>query len=428
MVSLQIISKVLATKDLSIIKDNMLTEEFFVGYEDEYNYILQHEKEYGTVPDEATFLSKFDLDLVEVTESDRYLVDAIREEYLYHQSVPIIQKAAELLKDDANVATEYMLNAVRELQPNYGIEGVDIISQADIRRDEYLKRKEKPDEYFFTTGFPELDDVVHGWQRGEELVVILARTNQAKSWVLEKSATHIWQLGYNVGYISLEMSPNSIGYRFDTLHKGFSNTDLVWGKDGIDDNKYNSYIQELQDIKNKFIVAGADDFDRRITVTKLKNFVTQHNLDLLAIDGITYLADERMERNDNKSAQLTHISEDLMNLSIELKIPVLVVAQANRGGVVTDDEGTPEVEHIRDSDGIAYNASKILAMRLKDRVLTMEVKKQRNGIVGKKLKYQLDINVGEFNFIGSSEEVKPTTSRKERATRQPKEQSVEDVF
>ena len=60
-----------------------------------------------------------------------------------------------------------------------------------------------------------------------------------------------------------------------------------------------------------------------------------------------------------------------MNLSIELKIPILVVVQANRGGVVTDDEGTPEVEHIRDSDGIAHNASKILAMRLKDRVLTI---------------------------------------------------------
>lgn len=428
MVSLQILSKVLATKDLSIIEDNMLTEEFFVGYEEEYNYILQHKKEYGTIPDEATFLSKFDIDLVEVTESDRYLVETIQEEYLYHKSVPVIEKAALLLKTDANAAAEYMLNAMKDLQPNYGIQGVDIIHEADIRQREYLKRKEKPDSYFFTTGFQELDDIVHGWQRGEELVVILARTNQAKSWVLEKSSTHIWQLGYNVGYVSLEMSPNSIGYRFDTLYKNFSNTDLVWGKDGIDEQVYEDYINELKDNEYKFVVVGADDFNRQITVTKLKNFITQHKLDVLAIDGITYLSDERMERNDTKSTQLTHISEDLMNLSIELKIPILVVVQANRGGVVTDEEGTPDIEHIRDSDGIAHNASKILAMRLKDRVLTIEVKKQRNGMVGNKLKYQLDINVGEFNFMGGGDEVTSSTTRRERVTRKQEEQSVEDVF
>ena len=87
MVTLQIISKVLATQDLSIIEDNLLTEEYFVGYEQEYQYLIQHKKDYGNVPDKATFLSKFpDIDLVEVTESDRYLVDTVREEYLYYKS------------------------------------------------------------------------------------------------------------------------------------------------------------------------------------------------------------------------------------------------------------------------------------------------------------------------------------------------------
>ena len=86
MVALQIISKILATKDLSIIENNLLTEDYFVGYTDEYNYILSHNKEYGSVPDKATFLSKFDIELVDVTESDRYLVDTIREEYLYYKS------------------------------------------------------------------------------------------------------------------------------------------------------------------------------------------------------------------------------------------------------------------------------------------------------------------------------------------------------
>ena len=56
MVSLQIISKILATKDSSILEDNLLTRDFFVGYENEYDFLVQHEKEYGAVPDKATRL------------------------------------------------------------------------------------------------------------------------------------------------------------------------------------------------------------------------------------------------------------------------------------------------------------------------------------------------------------------------------------
>ena len=83
--------------------------------------------------------------------------------------------------------------------------------------EEYLERKNNSDRWFFTSGFPELDDIIHGIQRLEEFLVIVARTNQGKSWVLEKIVTHIWQLGFNVGYISPEMRASSIGFRFDTL-------------------------------------------------------------------------------------------------------------------------------------------------------------------------------------------------------------------
>ena len=203
MVSLQIISKILATKDSSILEDNLLTRDYFVGYENEYDFIIQHEKDYGDVPDKATFLSKFpDVELVEVAESDRYLVDTIREEYLYYKSVPVVQKIAELLKTDSNAAAEYMIHAVKELQPTYRLGGTDIISQAEERYKQFIDRKENQDEWFFTTGFEELDDLIHGIQREEELFVIFARTNQGKSWVLEKICTHVWELGFNIDSVS----------------------------------------------------------------------------------------------------------------------------------------------------------------------------------------------------------------------------------
>ena len=60
------------------------------------------------------------------------------------------------------------------------------------------------------------------------MVVLFARIGQGKSWILNKMLAHSWQIGYNVGLISPEMSAVKIGYRFDTLVNHFSNKNLVW--------------------------------------------------------------------------------------------------------------------------------------------------------------------------------------------------------
>lgn len=417
MVTLQIISKVLQTADNSIIEDNLLSEDYFVGYENEYNFIQDHIKQYGNVPDKATFLAEFpQLELVEVTESDRYLVDTVREEYLYYKSVPVIQEAANLLKTDSNAAAEYLLNAMKTLQPNYALGGIDIVAEADSRFTQFVERKDHQKEWFFTCGFQELDDIIHGMQRKDELFVIFARTNQGKSWILEKMCTHVWQTGFNVGYISPEMSASSVGYRFDTLHSHYSNSGLMWGKDDVDQDDYEAYIQGLRQAENKFVVATPLDFDKKITVTKIKNWIKQYKLDLVAVDGITYMTDERYKRGDNKTTSLTNISEDLMELSMEMGVPVLVVVQANRSGVVEKGgDETPDLESIRDSDGIAHNASKVISIHQKEHgVLNMTVKKQRFGAVGGKLTYHWDINTGEFEFIPTYDDVEDniTTERK----------------
>lgn len=430
MVALQIISKVLQTQDISLLEENQITRDYFPEYEEEIDFILKHYNDYGNVPDKATFIAQFpEFELVEVQESDRYLVDTIREEYLYYKSVPVVQQVAKLMKTDSNAAVEYMIQSMKDLQPNYSITGVDIIQDALNRYEQFTQVKEHQNEWFFTTGFEELDDLIHGIQRGEELFVLFARTNQGKSWVLEKICTHVWQLGFNVGYVSPEMSANSIGYRFDTLYNQFSNKGLMWGNEDTD--KYKDYIEKLKDNKHKFIVSTPMDFNRQITVSKLKQWVKKYKLDMIAIDGITYMSDERYKRGDNKTTSLTNISEDLMELSIELKIPVLVVVQANRNGVSAEDSNdVPELESIRDSDGIAHNASKVLSIKqTKEGTLTMQVKKQRFGAVGGKLIYQWGIDTGEFVNIPSYDDAQPKEVT-EKKVRKARAQFVdkEDVF
>ena len=72
MVQLQILNRVLDTKDMKLLVENNLTEEYFIEYPDEYAFIKNHFDTYGKVPDIETFMSNFqDFDRI-VTRSAHY--------------------------------------------------------------------------------------------------------------------------------------------------------------------------------------------------------------------------------------------------------------------------------------------------------------------------------------------------------------------
>lgn len=402
MVELQIISKVLSTGDMSIITDNNLSPDYFTEYEGEFTFIWEHYLKYKNVPDTETFVSNFsDIQLLDVSETDRYLVDTLREEHLYSKAVPVIKKAAQLLKGDANEFSRYLQTELVNLQPNYNIPYSDIIH--DRERFEVFKDKSlNKDKWFIPTGFPELDDIIGGWQCGEEFGVLFARTGNLKSWVLIKMVQHAWLMGKNPGFISPEMSGVKVGYRFDTMFANLSNSALMRGnQDSISIEDYENYMNDLDSKKGHLYVSTPMDFGNNITVSKLRNYIISNKIDMIAIDGITYLSDERGKRGDNKTTALTNISEDLMQLSCELKIPVIVVVQSNRGGVEKD---TPDLEDIRDSDGISHNATKVISLKHKDEYLIMCIKKNRDGRGGDKLNYLCNIDTGEFTFVAQVDE------------------------
>lgn len=231
MVVLQILNKVIKTSDIGLIIDNNLSREMFIEYEDEFDFIWNFYNEYGKVPDKETFLAKFNnFNLIDVAESDRFLIDQLSEEYLYFKTVPVVQKVAELLKTNSDDAVNYLLKEMPNLTALQRTEGIDIIEKSELRLLEYKKKMSGDNNSYISTGFEELDDIFKGFAKGEELVVLFARIGQGKSWILNKMLSHAWEVGCNVGLISPEMSANKIGYRFDTLVKHFSNKNLVWRK------------------------------------------------------------------------------------------------------------------------------------------------------------------------------------------------------
>lgn len=391
-------NRILADKSDSILKLNDITNDFFHQYKEEIEYIENHKNEYGNIPDTETFLSQFpDFDVLQVNESTEYLINTLREEHLYALSVPVITKLSDLMQINSYEAVEYLKSQIDNLRIVGATKGVDIISQANERLDVYKETKADKDTYFIPTGFKELDDVLGGFHKGEELVLVFARTGQGKTWVVLKMLEHMWKMNQRIGLLEPEMSATKTGYRFDTLHKHISNNCLTRGNEV---KGYERYINSLTEKDTPFFVAHPKDFQRKVTVSKLRSWAESNRLDVLAIDGISYMTDERRSRDDNKTSQLTHISEDLMDLSIELGIPIIVVCQSNREGARNEDL---ELENIRDSDGIAYNASIVLSVQQKESGLQLAVKKSRNSSNSAKLTYIWDADIGKFEYIPSDE-------------------------
>ena len=177
MVELQILNKVLKDGNDSILKLNDITREYFNEYLEEYDWIFKHKEEYGNIPDIETFLSVFqDFDIINVSESTEYLISTFIEEYLYRQIVPVIQKSAELIQTNSYDVVDYLKTELPNLKISQSAKGVDIISQAKDRYKEWQETKNNQEEHFIPTGFQELDDAIGGLHRGEELVVLFART------------------------------------------------------------------------------------------------------------------------------------------------------------------------------------------------------------------------------------------------------------
>lgn len=443
MIQIQALCRILAKQDYSFIEDNLLTVDDFIGYEAEFNFIVEHYEKYNTIPDEATFKDKFeDFPFIDVTESDAYILSTLREQTLFNKALPVFQEAAELLKTNSNEAVEFIRQKLDlELQPQYEISDEELIEKVDERVANSELISQNPTEWFIPTGFEEIDKEINGFQKGEELVVIFARTNMGKSWVSEKIATYQAEIGYKPGYFSPEMSARNLGYRFDTLHGHLSNNAMRLGRfdDEFSLDDYIQYAEQTKQLKGKLYVTRPKDFAKKVTVSKLRVWAKARKLDALYIDGITYLTDERYRRGDSKTISLTNISEDLMELSSELKIPIIVVVQANRGGVVDKKSlDTPELENIRDSDGIAQNASIVYSVRqVRDNdnnvFLLIDNKKMREGANGKSYKYRWNIDKGEFECVtdgdidmSDKDEDTPKRERKEPTAGKRRKRKQED--
>lgn len=436
-----IISKLLEGGGLEVLHANSVTPEMFLTCGSEITFILKHYEQYKQVPDKITFLSEFhDFQMLEVSENMDYLVYKLKEAYTYTKMVPIIQNAADRVREDSIDAITYLKDQLSQLERAVPVsgnrDGYDIITNAKDRLAEYKKRCEVKGLIGIPTGIPKLDELTNGWLWGEELVVITGRTNVGKSWMAEYFATIAYNLGYKILFYSGEMSKEIIGFRFDTLNKHFSNSGLLNGagtlgkKPDTDGGNYleadyENYINQLSQ-KSGFVVVTPDDFHgRKPNVDEIKELAIKHSADMIVVDQLSLMSDRR--KADIPRIAYGNISEDLFLMSKELKKPVLLLAQANREAVKNRKKGeSPELHDLAESDLVGQNSSRVLSLSVIDGTLKIALKKNRYGLNNKEVLMIWDINTGYLKPLLPDNPEEKTGAAKDKPEESKKEGGKKD--
>ena len=205
--------------------------------------------------------------------------------------------------------------------------------------------------------------------------------------------------GLNVGLYSGEMSEKKVGYRLDTLLQHLPNSALIHGSISVKDD-YKTYIEHLPNrLKGSIKVLTPKMINGSAGVNALRAFIEKDKLDILFIDQHSLLEDDRGAKNPIERA--SNISKDLKNLQVLKRIPIIAVSQQNR---TKNDEDSDNIDtnQIAQSDRIGQDATVIIGItrdKKDNSLLSLHVVKSRDSVVGNKITYKVDFNVGTFQFI-----------------------------
>ena len=253
------------------------------------------------------------------------------------------------------------------------------------------------------TGFPDLDDVLAGFQ-ASNLIILAARPGIGKTALALNMAQHVAvKEKIPVGFFSLEMSSEELVDRLLVAQADIDAWRLKTGKLKEDDFiKLSDAMGELAEAP-LFIddSPGISVLEMR---TKARRLQVEQGVQLLVVDYLQLAVSSR--QYDNRVQEVSEISQSLKNLARELKIPVIAISQLSRA---VEARGTkePQLADLRESGAIEQDSDVVMFLYRRDEEdlenIALKIAKHRNG----------PLKTIQLRFRGDRIKFYPTTGRKE---------------
>lgn len=214
------------------------------------------------------------------------------------------------------------------------------------------------------TGFPDLDQMTSGLQP-EELIILAARPSMGKTAIALNLAEQIafggltpWEPRRNakpvpVGIFSLEMSRGALVQRLLSARSGVDSAKLRNGM--VNAEEYERLRQASAELAEAPMII--DDTPGMTVLTlraKARRMKQRHDIGCIVIDYLQLLSSPTAAR-ESRQVEVSEISRSIKALARELKLPVICLAQLNRGA--EQREGNrPRMSDLRESGSIEQDA------------------------------------------------------------------------
>lgn len=302
--------------------------------------------------------------------------------------------AAERIKQeatsggDAKTAAENARRIIDEAAA-HGINDDAGVSAGDLL-EETINALETDVDTGLSTGWGDLDDEVNGLRPGQ-LVVVGARPSVGKSVLAANLAAHICKQGLGVHFASLEMTRGEVMNRLVSATATVPLDRIVGHRLAEDD--WSRIARRTGDI-NGWPLWIDDTPQQSLLQIRARARTTKRRFGLGAVivDYLQLMAPR--DRRVPREQQVGELSEGLKNLAKELEVPVVALAQLNRGSAERQDK-RPILSDLRESGRIEADADHAWLLHRQDLVdpksttgeIEVYVAKNRNGRSGRTIAF-----------------------------------------
>lgn len=206
------------------------------------------------------------------------------------------------------------------------------------------------------TGFPDIDVMLRGGMRGGQLIVVGARPGMGKSAIGLQIMAGLADEGIPVAFFSLEMTATELVEREVVMHSRVPSSQ--WHTASRDDMAKVSEAAAIVRERSLFIVDKSGMSSSEVC-SKARRLVGKHGVQAVCVDYLGLMkGDAAYRASGDRTNEVGSITQAMKGLAMELDIPVLLLAQLNRG-VESRQDKRPMLSDLRDSGTIEQDANAV---------------------------------------------------------------------
>ncbi|MEM1062614.1 MAG: replicative DNA helicase, partial [Planctomycetota bacterium] len=311
--------------------------------------------------------------LVEVLEGvphaghARYYADIVREKALQRQLIYTCEEilaesySPEREVDEVLASAEQKVFRILEAQEGTASIHMDAILQQTW---DLIEERAKLDGATtgLTTGFADLDQKTSGFQPSE-LIILAARPSMGKTALVCNYAEAMAATGKGVLIFSLEQSKLELAERFLAIRSQVDSMKLKTGE--FDEAERYRLMQASSELHE--LPLYIDDRPG-LTVSQIsaisRRMKRQSDLGIVIVDYLQLVEPE--DKRVPREQQIAFISRRMKFIAKELNIPVVALAQLNRGVELREDK-RPKLADLRESGAIEQDADVITFLHRPDK-------------------------------------------------------------